>query len=361
MTIRRKICLVIPTLQPGGMERVMSELANYFTTREDLEVHLVLYGKKRVVFYELSDKVIEYCPSSSFKGAHQLLPAMGRLRYIRKTVKQIAPDAVLSFGEYWNSFVLLALLGLSYPVFISDRCSPAKEFSFIHKYLRKILYPFSEGVIAQTEAAKQLYKKQFRHNNVAVIGNPIPELRGRGRKREEIVLTVGRLIHTKNHDRLIELFCEIDKPGWKLLIIGGDAQKQGNMKRLQNLIGKLGAEEKVLLAGTQNNMEEFYWQSSIFAFASTSEGFPNVIGEAMRAGLPAVAFDCIAGPSDMINEEENGFLIPVEDYVAFKKRLELLMSDKALRERMGSAANKSIGRFSIENIGKNYVDFILGP
>lgn len=45
MNIKRKICLIIPTLQPGGMERVMSELANYFSTREDLEVHLLLYGK----------------------------------------------------------------------------------------------------------------------------------------------------------------------------------------------------------------------------------------------------------------------------------------------------------------------------
>ncbi len=353
--------MIIPTLQPGGMERVMSELANYFSTREDLEVHLLLYGKKRVVFYEVSEKVIEYSPKSNFKGAHQLLPALGRLRYIRRTVKYIGPDAVLSFGEYWNSFVLLALLGLSYPIFISDRCSPAKEFSFAHKWIRKLLYPLSQGVIAQTEAAKQLYKKQFRHNNVAVIGNPIPELPGSDKKKELVVLTVGRLIHTKNHDRLIELFCNINMPGWKLLIIGGDAQKQGNMKRLQNLIAKLGAEEKVILAGTQNNMEEYYTQSSIFAFASTSEGFPNVIGEAMIAGLPAVAFDCIAGPSDMIDEAENGFLIPVDDYAKFQERLELLMSDKALREKMGSVASTSIKRFSIENIGRKYVDFILGP
>jgi len=357
--MKKRVCLTLPTLQPGGMERVMSELACYFSRRADTEVHLILYGSKATIFYELDDNVIVHIPDTRFNTSARLMATAGRLLYLRKKVKEINPDAILSFGEYWNNFVLLALLGLKTPQFVSDRCSPEKNFAFPHQWMRRVFYSRAKGVIAQTETAKQLYKKQFRNRNVKVIGNPIPEFSEGVVGRELIVLTVGRLISTKNHDKLIESFCKINKPGWKLVIVGGDAKNHDNMKRLRSLVMKLGAEDRVILAGTQASMEPYYRKSSIFAFTSTSEGFPNVIGEAMVAGLPSVAFDCVAGPSEMIDHEENGYLIPVEDYNTFMEKLELLMSDKSLRERMGAAARNSMSKFSLENIGEKYHHFIL--
>jgi hypothetical protein len=82
--------------------------------------------------------------------------------FLRKKVKLIKPDSILSFGEYWNSFVLIALIGLPYPVFISDRCSPDKEFTRIHTILRKWFYPKAKGIIAQTikQGIKWLLKLQ---------------------------------------------------------------------------------------------------------------------------------------------------------------------------------------------------------
>jgi glycosyltransferase involved in cell wall biosynthesis len=131
------------------------------------------------------------------------------------------------------------------------------------------------------------------------------------------------------------------------------------MIRLQTLVKELGATDKVILAGKQSNVEQFYLKSRIFAFTSSSEGFPNVIGEAMAAGLPVVAFDCVAGPSEMITDNENGYLIPLFDYKLFQEKLSVLMNDDLLRTNMGLKANQSIRKFDVEHIGNRFFKFVL--
>jgi glycosyltransferase involved in cell wall biosynthesis len=131
------------------------------------------------------------------------------------------------------------------------------------------------------------------------------------------------------------------------------------MERLQKLVTDLDATDKVVLAGKQFNVEQYYLKSKIFAFTSSSEGFPNVIGEAMSAGLPVVAFDCIAGPSELIRDNVNGFLIPLFDYQLFREKLEELMDNEHLREKFGAAAAISIKQFSVESIGEKFYSFLL--
>lgn len=355
----RKVCLVIPSLHPGGMERVMSELASYLCKKHDLEIYLILYGINREIFYKIPDNLIVKKPEFKFDNSRRFFHTLKTMVFLRKTISRIAPCSILSFGEYWNSFVLLSLYNYSCTVFISDRCSPVKKFSRFHTFLRRWLYPRVQGIIAQTDKAKNLYHEQFNHNNITVIGNPIHFVRGIGIAKGKIVLTVGRLINSKNHDKLIELFCNINQEGWKLVIVGGDSLKQKNMSRLKNLIRDLNADSKVIITGFIKDPEKYYLESSIFVFTSESEGFPNVIGEAMSASMPVIAFDCVAGPSEMIKDGENGYLVPLHDYCLFRERLGRLMTDEPLRKSMGSKANDSIQKFSIDNIGAKYYDFII--
>ena len=356
-----KICLIIPSLQAGGMERVMSELMKYFASRhQKLDLHLVLYGRKRDVFYNIPENIIVHKPSFEFEDSRRFFFTLKTLWFLRKRIVTINPDTTLSFGEYWNNFVLLALFGLPYPVFVSDRCQPDKSLGKLHTILRKYLYHNAKGIIAQTEKAKELYGMQFKHQNVKVIGNPIRCINKKDQtiEPENIVLSVGRLIKSKNYDKLIEMFVHINRPGWKLVIVGDDALKQQNMKRLKELVKQLDAEDKVFLVGRQLDVENYYLKSKIFAFTSSSEGFPNVIGEALSAGLPVVSFDCVAGPSEMVQDEENGFLIPLFDYSFFEKRLKCLMDNSVLLKKLGENAKQSIKKFSVESIGEQFYKFI---
>lgn len=356
----KRIALLIPSLSTGGMERVMSGLAGYFSGHKGAEIHLVLYGIKREVFYALPKEVIIHRPDFPFDNSKRLFSTLKTLRFIRKTVRAINPASVLNFGEYWNNFVLLALYGTGCPVFVSDRCQPDKSLGRLHDWLRCRLYRRAAGIIAQTEKAAQIYAKQFTHRNIQVIGNPIRHIPITGeKKRENIILSVGRLIASKHHDMLIDIFASVPSEGWKLVILGGDALRQNNMECLTAKINYMKLQDKVFLMGNVSNVDDWYVKSKIFAFTSSSEGFPNVVGEAMAAGTVPVAFDCVAGPSDMLTDGKNGYLVPLFDKELFAERLFFLMNNDEVREKMSRQAREDIGKFSESSIGEQFYKFIL--
>lgn len=356
----KKICLVIHSLGIGGMERVMAQLANNFVSRANFKVYIILIGKKRQVVYKLSDLITVHKPAFSFSNNRRKIDTIRTIGFLRSTVKKINPDTVLSFGEMWNNLVLLALRGISIPIFISDRSEPGKDLGRLHNYLRNQLYPNASGYIAQTRKAKEVCLANEWNSNVKVIGNPIREIASDNyTTKENIVLSVGRLIKTKHFDRLIKIFAEIGDPDWKLVIVGGDAKKQQLSEELKKLIYELGAENRIFLEGEQKGIESYYKRSKIFAFTSSSEGFPNVIGEALSAGLPVVAYDCVAGPSDMIEDNKNGFLVKLFDEESFKKKLLILMENQSMRNKMAKTAINSVNKYDQEAIIDSYFEFII--
>lgn len=355
----KTICLILPTLQAGGMERVMAQLANYFVSIQYITVHLILFNGNSKLFYNVDSKVNVHTRNKS--NENKLVKFLKTISFIRNSINEINPDAVLSFGTHWNNLVLLALMGTKHKVFISDRGSPTRKYEFPQMLLRRILYPSSKGVIAQTRVSSVFTKKIFPNLPIVTIGNPITtNLKNNGsHNKENIILSVGRLITSKHHDRLISIFCKLNIDNWKLIIVGGNSLKQNNYEKLEQLIINNNLENKVILAGTQKNVQTYYNKSKIFAFTSSSEGFPNVIGEALSAGLPVVSYDCVAGPSDMIEDDENGFLVPVFDDELFQQRLQTLIENEELRTEMGKNAKESMKRFSVETIGDKYLNFIL--
>jgi len=356
---KQVICLVIPSLQAGGMERVMSELVWYFSTKKDTEIQIILYGIKQEIFYSIPENITVHKPNFRFNNKFRLFFTLKTVLFLRKTISSLKPDTVLSFGEYWNSFVLLALLFKKYPVYISDRSQPNKSLGNFHDRLRKWIYPRSAGIILQSQKAIEIYQKNYKRLNIKVIGNPIREIKSQnGVQRENLVLMVGRLIESKHQDRLIKIFASIGKKDWKLVLVGYDHLKQNNMEPLKRLAMKCEVSGNVVFAGKQSDVEKYYLSSKIFAFTSSSEGFPNAIGEAMAAGLPVVAYDCIAGPSEMIVDQESGFLIPLFNDDIFKSKLELLMDNPDLSEKFGQNGMEYIKKFNIQSIGEQFYQFI---
>lgn len=354
----KKIILLLPSLHAGGMERVMAELANYFAENKDLRVHLILYGKKPELFYSVNNNIRLHVRKSSKADKSNILNFIEIFRYIRRTVRKISPDAILSFGTQWNNLVLLALSGLKYKVFISDRGSPERKYQFPQEHLKTFLYPLAAGIIAQTKIAEEMLRRRFPKQKIQTIDNPIRQIEG-FRRKENFILSVGRLINSKHHERLIKIFSQVAAPEWKLVIVGGNALKQSNFKKLQKSIHKLGLDKRVMLEGEKTNVEDYYLRSKIFAFTSSVEGFPNVIGEALSSGLPVVSYDCIAGPSEMIKNGYNGYLISVFDDKAFTKHLQILIDQEDLRKQMSLNSKQINRRFSVESIGDNYLNFLL--
>ena len=359
MQSKIKLCCVIHSLKIGGAERVMTELVNNFVKRENVEAHLVLYGKEREIFYSVDSKVIIHIPRFKFKDSQRTISTIQTMCWFRKEIKKINPTTILSFGEYWNNLVLLSSIGLSYPIFISDRSKPNKNLGRIHNFLRIHLYKKARGIICQTEQAKIITLERYTYKNVIIIGNPIRDIKEQKKiVKENIIVSIGRLIDTKHFDRLVSVFSKLNVSSWKLLIIGGDSIKQNNLFKLKEYIKYLKLEEKVMLEGYQNNVDEYLLRSKIFAFLSSSEGFPNVIGEAMSAGLPVISYDCIAGPRDMIEDGQNGYLVPMFEDELFGERLKYLIIHEEERERMGCYAKQSIMKYDVNNICEKFYQFI---
>lgn len=358
---KKRIILGVHSLQAGGTERVVSLLAQQFALRKDLEVHVLMYGRSPKLFYDLPNTVSVHCPGFEFDAHSRLIGLCRSMRFVRTTIKELQPEFVLNFGEYWNNLILLATLGLGVPVIVADRSSPTKPLAGPHENLRKLLYRRAAAVVVQTEeAAGILRTKLGQYTPIHVLPNPLftmPPIATFARALE--VLFVGRLIPSKHVDRLIRAFAVARAAGWRLVIVGGDAQGFSEMKTLRELVGRLGLESCVDLVGTQKDVARFFSRAAVFAFPSSSEGFPNALAEALSFGLPGVAYDCSAGPADLIRDGENGFLVPVFDDGAFAARLSLLMKDAALRERMSAAAVQSVQGLEKSRIADQVLDFCL--
>ncbi|WP_298222763.1 glycosyltransferase [Flavobacterium sp.] len=355
----KDLCFVIHSLQAGGMERVMSELLNFFAAKNEYRVHLVLYGIKRDVFYPIAENIIIYRPDFTFDNSKRLQSTIKTHFFLRKTIKKINPISVLSFGERWNSMVLLALYGTKIPVYVSDRAQPDKSLGKLHDTLRIFLYPKAKGIIAQTQKAEDIFKRMYGHKNFKVIGNPIRQIQGTDEPRENIILMVGRYIKSKQQNVLIEIFSKLNAPDWKLVLVGYDHLKQKNQHQWEALAKELKVNDRVIFAGKQENVEHYYNTSKIFAFTSASEGFPNVIGEAMSAELPVVAFDCIAGPSDLIIDTMSGFLIPLNNQELFAEKLQFLIDHPSEIESMGKKSKEYIAQFELNYICTEFEQFIV--
>jgi glycosyltransferase involved in cell wall biosynthesis len=354
-----KICLVIHSLGIGGMERVMAELLKNFSARDGVELHLVLIGKSREIVYDIPETIFIHKPDFPFVNQRRKRDTIRTLFFIRKTIKKIDPDTILSFGEMWNNLVLLALKGLSNPVYVSDRSQPNKDLGRVQNFLREKLYPSAAGYIAQTEKAAEICRKKEWNQNIRVIGNPVRKVKhDPSTEKENIVLTVGRLIPTKHIDMLIRMFTDLNVPDWKLVIVGGNAKRMNLLEELQELVDELGVSDRIFLEGERKNVDDYYNKAKIFAFTSSSEGFPNVIGEALTSGLPVVAFRDTPGLSELITHGVNGFLAPFESRENFQKYLSELMTDDGLRNRLAEKTSLNIGNFSVQDISNAYFNFI---
>ena len=349
----RKICLILPSMGAGGMERVMSQLASYFVQFSNYQVYLIILTKQQK-FYSIPDNVTIIEPEFNYRGNARLIFTFRIMYFLRRKVKSLKPDYVLSFGGKYNSFVILSLFKVRTRIFISDRSQPGISYGLFLDYINPLVYKFSHGIVAQTIQAKCALYKVTRHRNIKVIGNPISvEVNKSSVERENIILNVGRFISSKHQELLVDFFDEIDNKDWKLYFIGDGPKFDAVKERAQGA----RSSDRIFFIGKISNVAEYYQKAKIFAFTSVSEGFPNVLGEAMGAGLACISFDCLAGPADLIDNNTNGFLVPINAHTEYISKLQLLMEDESLIKKFSYNGKKKIEHYDLDKIGQSFLDF----
>ena len=149
--------------------------------------------------------------------------------------------------------------------------------------------------------------------NSRIIPKPvlIPEYSEPDLKSEtssKTLVAMGGLYELKGFDLLLKAFAPLCNkfPDWLLEIWGEEVQRE----TLESLRDELGLRERVRFPGLTKEHYKTMSRADIFVLSSRTEGFPNVLGEAMACGLPVVSFDCPCGPSEMIQDGVNGLLVP---------------------------------------------------
>ncbi|MBJ2172627.1 glycosyltransferase family 4 protein [Aureibaculum sp. A20] len=348
-----KIVLVTPLLDLGGGQRYVSELANYWSTQgHSVSIICLRSGEP---FYSINSEVriikLCMCQGNTFKKAVGIVKTFIKLR---KKIKEIHPNFVLSILSSTNIFTLISTRFLNVRVFVRDAMSPYRERSKKEMYLRKLLYKKADGVILLTKIAKDFVEAETGVTNARVIHNPVSHVHKFDNiKKEKMVITVGRLTSIKAQHYFLETCAKINRSDWKFVILG-----EGELREeLNNQIVSLELNNKVIMPGAVQDVDSWLNKSMIFASTSVSEAWGNAISEAMAVGLPVVSFNCDVGPSEMIEDGENGFLVPVGDVDQFSKKIVQLMNDENLRNKFSLNASEIQDKFSIDKISKEILEF----
>ena len=366
-----KILLLMHSLAAGGAERAACTLANFWAS-QGREVTIVTLAPVSADFYPLDRRIMRislHLAGASRHALHGLWQNVRRVVALRRLLRSLRPHVALAMMSTPN--VLLALASRSLPALStigSERCYPPHApIGRLWHGLRRTQYGRLSAMVALTGECAHWIETRTSATRVVVIPNaiawPLPDNPPRRslaklcHSQRKRLLAVGRLEPVKNFDALILAFQRLAGvfPDWDLVILGEGPERA----RLAATISRLGLAQRVAMPGVAGNIAQWYGQSDLFALTSLSEGFPNVLAEAMAHGVPAVSVDCDTGPRDIVRHGIDGLLAPPNDSAALADALGRVMGDAILRGQLAAHAAQARERFSIEKIGQMWETLFL--
>lgn len=339
----KKILFHLTSLEQGGAERVVSNLANRLVNDGYNVVVTTQQTGSNEFLLDEKVKRIHVGMKATDADRTRISKAIRRIIYLRKTIKDESPDVVISFLRKPNYRTLLANIGTKIPTIVAIRIDPKSEYNKItDKILIPLLYPWAKGAVFQTIEQKEFFPKYIQ-DIATVILNPVHNKYLEAETnvpKENIVVHSSRLVGFKNQLMLLEAFIKVQKkhPEYCLHLYGADAL-DGTKQKLEDYIVKKNAGGYIQLMGACNELEKVLPKAKVYALSSDYEGMPNALIEAMVLGLPVVSTDCpCGGPGTLINHEENGLLIPVGDVDAMAESINRLIENPDMAKRLGEKA-----------------------
>ena len=346
----------------GGAQRVVSILCDHWSQNGYKVTLISTYTGEKANHYQVHDNVsLKYLSDSPYFNQNKIANLIWKLFQLRKILKNLNPDQVISFLTRVNVASALSLLGIKSSLTICERTWT--PFATLNKKLfwfYRILFKKVDRVIVQTDKSKYWLRENFPNIKVQVIANPtiypIPYQNEKSIKPDnllsqsrKIILASGRLHKFKQFDLLINTFSSLegDFPDWDLVILGDGEER----KDLSSLLISLGLKNRIFLPGSVGNVSDWYERADLFVLSSSVEGFPNVLLEAMTYGLPCVSFDCDTGPRDMISSGVNGVLVdPKDKESGMTAALKQLLTDKDFRNKLSTNSILLRDKYSVKNI-----------
>lgn len=318
---------LLPDLRGGGAETVMLSYAQDLR-HHGFEPHFLLAQARG----DLLEKAREQHLPVTDLGATRLRQVAGPLR---RWLRHCRPKVLISAMWPLTSIAIWAARGTGVPVITTDHATLSDQYGgknlLHHMFLRMSIrasYPWAAAnVSVSAGAARDLERLgMLPEGRVNVIHNPVEPARpsqttahwpAGARHR---VLAVGNLRWQKDYPTLLTAFHHLRDQGCDAeLVILGDGPERA---RLEQMIKTLDLSGHVCLPGYHKDPAAYYGSAHLFALSSRSEGFANVIVEALSFGLPVVASDCPHGPAEILNSPTIGTLVPRQNPKALARAIQ---------------------------------------
>ena len=354
----------------GGMGRILADKMNYLAETYGHEVYLITSSQgNHPLSFPLSDKVKHIDLDTKFHLQYQY-PILKQIRMrwyldykfeqrLKNEIALIEPDIISGNTSFKAD--LICKLNCKAPKIIESHCAktytriPGNRNKGFFKDLkdRYVSYQcfrdverYSDAIVTLTQEDAAMWGWESKVHvipNTTSIDTPASSTCEIPR-----VIAAGRLTWQKGFDRLVNAWDIVHKrhPDWMLDIFGEGIYKE----MLTQQIKDKELERSITIHPFTQNISQEYLNSSILALTSNYEGFGLVLIEAMSLGVPCVSFDCPFGPSEIIKNKEDGFLVKNGDIQGFANALSHLIENEAERKAFGKKAKENVKRYSLRNI-----------
>lgn len=362
--------------QKGGTEKVFANKANYFADVLGYDIHLLVNEDDCDAAYNYSAKINIHNMNVSQYMDRKIIPFISYNRLIKKLynpystkIKEINPDVIIVLQHSVDDFII-PILKLGIPTVREFHFSKKAvfqliaekptSFSKLRAYLqKKRLFKYIEkyDYVALLTEADQKFSQY--PNETVVIPNVLELIAVEPRdfsNHYKRVISVGSMHDDrKGFDKQIIIWKNIHKkyPDWNLDIYGDGIIRTD----LQKLIDHNDLNGIVSLRGITNDVYKEFWKSSFFIFTSKAEGFGMVLIEAMSCGLPCISYNCPDGPADIIDDDNNGFLVTMDNEKEMINKISYLIDNEKEIERLGKSAQQSVEAYLPNIIMPMWLEF----
>lgn len=357
----KKITFLISSLVGGGAEGVCVNIANALA-QDNWQVDLVVLNLKNAAYKERVSSKVNLVNLNVSNARYSFKP-------IKKYIKENKVEKVLVFN-YELAVMLVLIRKLSFVkfkiiarniimlsksmVYNNNLWNKFIVFPFINKFYFKV-----DHIVNQCKAMEKDLLSIYPQlkGKTSVIYNPVNKLIEDKAKeidfeiieKKDYLLCVGRLEEQKAFHYAIEAFAKIsgEFPKLRLKIVG-----QGSLEeKLKELAKKFGVEDKVDFEGFQKDIIPYYLGAKATLLTSLYEGFPNVLIESISLGTPIVAFDCPSGPSEIVVDGENGYLVKYQNIDDLVEKINL-----TLKKEWDSSLIDSSKKYQLKEILKQWMN-----
>ncbi|HSZ26368.1 MAG TPA: glycosyltransferase [Cytophagaceae bacterium] len=347
--------MIIPNMDFGGAQRSFAKLSESLSSRYN--IYLVVFNRKAGVAYDFKGELIDLDILASSSIVGKAANFIKRIQKVTSIKREKNIDISISFlegADYINLLskkkekVILSIRGSK----IHDETTKGLLGWFRNFFLIPYLYKYADKIVTVNYGIiyelSTYYKLSPLKQKVIYNAYDIDAILKLSQQEDEefiekfsnkpYILFSGRLAIEKGIDKLIRVYHRLKEREKTMFVIIGSGPQEIILK---NLCLELGLkyfkpfdkgsatpeESEIVFLGEQNNPYRYLSKALLFMMASSSEGFPNSLVEAMICGAPVITTDCpwgpreiLAGTTDVTKKEirkpeytEYGILMPMFD------------------------------------------------